>query len=85
MAYLFSCEQNSIKMRSKILDRKLTLMAIAMDLLSKGLCISVTALSLSPKLGTKILRLCSDGMTFKKKKKNYYPGGFSGTVTNEKH
>ena len=39
-------EQNSIKTCSKNLDRKLTLKDIATDLLSKGLRISVTTLSL---------------------------------------
>ena len=39
---------------------------IAMDLLSKGFRISVTTLSLSPKLGRNILRWCSYGMTLKK-------------------
>ena len=61
-----SCKQNSIKTHSKNVDRKLTLMAIATDLLRKVLRISVTTLSLSPKLGTKTLRWCSYGMTLKK-------------------
>ena len=68
------CERNSFKIRSKNLDRKLTLKAIATDLLSKGLRISVTTLSLGPKLGTKILRWCSYRMTLKKRIN--YPCGF---------
>ena len=53
------CEQNSIKTRSKNLDRKLTLKAIAMDLLSKGLRISVTTLCLTPNLAQRFY----DGVT----------------------
>ena len=67
MKQLICRKQNSIKMHSKHLDRKLTLKAIATDLLSKGLHISVTTLSQSPKLGMKILRWCSYRMTLKKK------------------
>ena len=56
MKRLICHEQNSIKTRSKNLDRKLMLKAIATDLLCKGLRISVTTLNLSPKPGKKILR-----------------------------
>ena len=64
MKQLICHEQNSIITYSKNLDRKLTVMAIAKDLLSKELCISVTTSSLSPKLGTNILRWFSYGMIF---------------------
>ena len=68
MKRFICCEQNSIKTRVFFLnlDRKLTLKTIATGLLSKGLRISVTTLSLSSKLGMKILRWCSYGMTLKK-------------------
>ena len=68
MKWLIGCEQNSIKMCSKNFDQKLTLMAIGTDLLSKGLPPYLSNyLSLSPKLGTKILHWCSYGVTLKKK------------------
>ena len=50
MKLLICREQNSIKTRSKNFDQKLTLKAIATDLLSKGLRISVTTLSRVPHL-----------------------------------
>ena len=61
MKWFICREQNSIKTRSKNLHWE----AIATNLLSKGLCISVTTLSLNPKLGTNTLRWCSYGMTLK--------------------
>ena len=55
MKQLICREQYSIKVCSKNLDRKLMLKAIATDLLCKELHISVITLTVSPKLGTKIL------------------------------
>ena len=66
MKRLICREQNHIKTHSKNFDGKLTLGAVAMDLLSKRLRISsVTTLSLRSKLGTNILLgWCSYGMTY---------------------